>query len=197
MKHRSLLSGSTSEGAASLRLLGSFIALLGLNLAVLQPAHAVTVDFEELDITTSGSNGVDLLSSKGYEFANPGNRVDIRANDQPNVPNSGSKVLVASSVASSVILRRADGTPFSLIELLIAEGRNTTTGFFRFSATSVSIVGTLASGGTVQTTFDLDLFAQESPDDFEMLALSGFNDVLKFIMMNHFRNSGHWLACGS
>jgi len=156
----------------------SLATLLSLLFCITASANAVTIDFEELDITTSGSFGVDLLSSMGYDFANPGNRVDIRADDQPNVPNSGSQTLVADSQVSLVLMSRTDGTPFSLVELLIAEGRNTTTGYFRFSATSVSIVGTLAEGGTVQTTFNLDLFAQESPDDFELLTLSGFNDVL-------------------
>jgi hypothetical protein len=178
MKRRSLGSGCASRAAAFDKLLGSSVALLGLNLAIVQPAQAVTINFEELDITTSGSFGVDLLSSKGYDFANPGSRVGISADDQPNVPNSGSQTLVADSQVSLVLMSRTDGTPFSLVELLIAEGRNTTTGFFRFSATSVSIVGTLAEGGTVHTTFNLDLFAQESPDDFELLTLSGFNDVL-------------------
>lgn len=140
-------------------------------------AGATVLDFEEFSPPANlVTNFSSSLSSQGFDFSASSGDILIAGNGQPNVPNTGSNTLVMNAGRPSVVtLTTASGAPFTLNSLLAIEGRNTNTGFFVFSAHDIDVLGTFAAGGTISTTLDLDLFAQENNTlDAELFSFVGW-----------------------
>tara|TARA_R110002110_G_scaffold91264_1_gene237353 strand:- start:1330 stop:2109 length:780 start_codon:yes stop_codon:yes gene_type:complete len=132
-------------------------------------ANAIMLDFEEFN-PASGSliNFAPVMNTQGFTWTTQSReQLYVTDNGQRNVPNTGSNTLLLNGSGngrnqSSVTLARSGGEAFNLDSLLALEGRNTTTGFFQFSAVSINVVGNLVAGGSLATSIVLDLFAQEN-----------------------------------
>lgn len=142
-------------------------------------AGIVTLDFDDFPPPPGGyGDQGSQFTSRGFTFREVTGDLAIVDDRQDNVPNAGSNFLIAdASPDASFTLRVTDSTVFDLLSLRAAEGRNTASGFYNFSATGISVVGTIYGGGTVSTTLNFDGIAQNSPLDFQTFVLSGFTQL--------------------
>ncbi|MEM1253000.1 MAG: PTPA-CTERM sorting domain-containing protein, partial [Cyanobacteria bacterium P01_H01_bin.21] len=141
-----------------------------------------TIDFEEFETPLGFNLQSSPFTLKGFTFTAITNEYGIARNNQSNIPNTGSNTLVANGdfgdPNTSFSITKNDGGEFNLISLLAGEGRNTTSEFFDFSARSIQVIGTLAAGGDISTTLNLDLFAEENNAlDFEQFSFAGFTGL--------------------
>lgn len=166
----------------SIRLLALVLASMAVTFS--GPSSAVMIDLEEFAPPVGSSTFLagPTFTSRGFDITQVGFGLSaplaITHVGQPHIPNSGSNTLVSASNGFGYIIRESSGALFDLESLLVAEGRNLSTGFFAFSARVVQLIGTLADSSVIQETFALDLIAQEDASvDFELFRPTGFTGL--------------------
>ena len=150
-------------------------------------AEALILDFEEFSPPSSYPLQVNDFVSQGFLFSPAYGDLLIAANEMSNVPNTGSNILLTSSndlssdpAPSSFMLTYTEGT-FDLLSLRALEGRNTNTGFWKYSAQYIELLGVLENGVTVTKTIVLDQNAEEndaSDSQLELISWTGLSSLL-------------------
>ncbi|MBF7072215.1 hypothetical protein ISG33_02215 [Glaciecola sp. MH2013] len=141
----------------------------GLMLSVCNLANAGLITF---DAGSPIEEGFTISSLSGsFLFGELGNS---------NIPTSGTpSLLVNRGTPASINMQSTTGELFNLLSFFGSEGRNINTSFFpRFGAEGIEVTGYFATGGSIQSRFDLDLIAEFNPLlDFQKFDLIGFNDL--------------------
>ncbi len=171
-------------------------AALGVGFAGSAEAGTLTLDFEEFSF--SGSS-VSISESQGFTFTPAiGDETIVFANEQPNIPNTGSNTLLANGnfgtdTPTEFSLSKSDGGTFNLMSFLGAEGRNTNGEFFPlFGSTTIEVVGTFVGGEIISQLFSLDGFAEENDaEDFELFELNDFNNLISAQFIGGGATSGY------
>ena len=166
-----------------LRRLALPIALLALAAA---PVGAATVTFD--DIPGGECLGVSSgFVSDGF-IVTAGDSMCINTGtptlNSLRFAYNGTNTLGAidqSEIGTAYTFTPADGLPFSLISVDLAEFFDDADFAFPYNAETVTVTGNVVGGGTVSTTFVLDGF-NDGPfanDDFEVFVLpAGFTNLL-------------------
>ncbi len=144
-------------------------------------SQATVITFEEFTPSSGGIIWGDFVS-QGMSFNGISNPLALGIADdaQPNLPDTGSNTLYSGRGGpTSFSMSTVSGDLFSLNGLLALEGRNTNTGFWQYSAHRIDVVGSVFGGGTISTTLNLDLFAQENDLlDSEYFGFSSWDNLL-------------------
>ena len=140
-------------------------------------AWALTIDFESLP--AGGCLATDTpVSTQGFTFSTPASNFFVCNSTRANLPSNGT-ITIGSEQPTVTTMTRDGGGTFPLVSIDLAEL------FVGLpAADQVQIDGSLAGGGVVSVTFDLDGI-NDGPgglDDFETFLLpGGFSDLTSVV----------------
>lgn len=167
-------------------------ALLSCLLFAPAKATPIMIGFEEIPAGGQQTFGNGFQGvSQGFVFFNPNPERSLNLSDsgQIHIPKSGSSrsLMVDTSLGGVLVepleIFSVTGRSFDLQSIRVAELINVQMQNFDSSATTITLEGFFADGGSIVVLHTLDLFAQGNhAKDFELLMPAGFRNLSKLVV---------------